>query len=207
MRMLMGVFFGVVIASTARSENPLVAIETSMGMIKVELLEEQAPVTVKNFLEYVDEKFYDNTIFHRVLGKENSGRDFVVQCGGWVLDPNASIGMREKATKPPIINEASNGLKNERGTIAMARTKDPNSATSQFYFNVVDNSRRLDKEFAADKIGYCVFGKVVEGIEVIDKIKSVKTSRKNEEHTNVPTEPVLLKSIKRVNEKKKEDKP
>lgn len=185
--------------------NPIVIIETSMGNIKVELFEDKSPVTVKNFLSYVGDKFYDGTIFHRVMGKENFSRDFVIQGGGWALDANAPLGMKEKATKPPIVNEAANGVKNQRGTIAMARTENPNSATSQFYINVVDNPK-LDKEFHDKGVGYCVFGKVIEGLEVVDKIKAAKVTRKNDEHTHVPTEPIVIKSIKRADEKKPDEK-
>ncbi len=177
-----------------------------MGNIKIELFEEKAPVTVKNFLAYVDDKFYDGTIFHRVMGKENYGKDFVIQGGGFVPDGAATIGMKDKPTKPPIVNEAANGIKNEKYTIAMARKTDPNSATSQFYINVNDNMGKLDKTFAADKLGYCVFGKVIEGMDVVDKIKAVKTQRKNEEHTNVPVETVTVKSIKRHDGKPAEEK-
>src|SRR5687767_3763453 len=124
-----------VAAGGARAANPIVVIETSMGNIKVELYEDKAPITVKNFLGYVDDKFYDGTIFHRVIGKENSGKDFMVQGGGF--EP----GMKEKRkTKDPIKNEASNGLQNKRGTLAMARTGVVDSATAQFFINVADNS-------------------------------------------------------------------
>jgi cyclophilin family peptidyl-prolyl cis-trans isomerase len=181
---------------TARAANPVVVIDTSMGKIKVELFEDKAPVTVKNFLAYTDEKFYDGTIFHRVMGKENSGRDFMIQGGGF--EP----GMKEKRTKPPIVNESTNGVSNKRGTIAMARTSNPNSATSQFYINVADNTP-LDKSQAADGVGYCAFGKVIEGMEVIDKIKAVKTTSKAG-HNNVPADDIIIKSVRR--EPKKDEK-
>jgi peptidyl-prolyl cis-trans isomerase B (cyclophilin B) len=185
---------GMVTAGAARAANPVVLIETSMGNIKVELYEEKAPISVKNFLSYVDDKHYDGTIFHRIIGKENADRDFMIQGGGYDKD------MKEKKTKPPIKNEAGNGLSNVRGTIAMARTSVPDSATSQFYINVGDNSF-LDRANSRDKVGYAVFGRVIEGMDVVDKIKAVKTGTKNG-MGNVPNEPVVIKSIKRVEEKK-----
>jgi peptidyl-prolyl cis-trans isomerase B (cyclophilin B) len=185
---------GMVTAGAARAANPVVLIETSMGNIKVELYEEKAPISVKNFLSYVDDKHYDGTIFHRIIGKENADRDFMIQGGGYDKD------MKEKKTKPPIKNEAGNGLSNVRGTVAMARTSVPDSATSQFYINVGDNSF-LDRANSRDKVGYAVFGRVIEGMDVVDKIKAVKTGTKNG-MGNVPNEPVVIKSIKRVEEKK-----
>src|SRR5262245_23668027 len=139
----------------AAAKNPIVLMETSMGNIKIELDEEKAPISVKNFLSYVDDKFYDGTIFHRVI------EGFMIQGGGFADN-------KEKPTKAPIRNEAKNGLLNKRGTIAMARTNDPNSATSQFYINHQDNTG-LDG-------GYAVFGKVIDGLDVLDKIASVRTT-------------------------------
>jgi cyclophilin family peptidyl-prolyl cis-trans isomerase len=181
----------------ARAANPIVIMETSMGNMKIELFEDKAPITVKNFLGYVDDKFYDNTIFHRVMGKENSDRDFMVQGGGFATDKT------EKKTKDPIKNESGNGVSNVRGTIAMARTPDPNSATAQFFINVGDNSS-LDRAGG----GYCAFGKVIEGMNVVDKIKAVKTGESvlKSKHgaspsENVPTENVVIKSVKRADAK------
>ena len=154
-------------AVPARAENTVVVVETSMGTIKIELFDDKAPITVKNFLSYVDGKHYDGTIFHRVIGKENSDHDFMIQGGGY--EP----GMKEKKTKEPIKNEASNGISNTRGTLAMARTNDPDSATAQFFINVADN-KFLDK--AGRNPGYAVFGKVVEGMDIVDRIKAVKTT-------------------------------
>jgi peptidyl-prolyl cis-trans isomerase B (cyclophilin B) len=151
-----------------------------MGNIKVELYPDKAPGTVKNFLEYVDDKFYDGTIYHRVIA------NFMIQGGG--MEP----GLREKKTKAPIKNEAANGLSNTRGTIAMARTSEPDSATSQFYINVKDNTF-LDKSNDPNKIGYCVFGKVIDGMDVVDKIKMVKTGARD-----VPEENVVIKSIRKA---------
>jgi peptidyl-prolyl cis-trans isomerase A (cyclophilin A) len=167
----------------AADKNPVVVIETSAGTIKVELLADKAPVTVKNFLGYVDDKFYDGTIFHRVIP------NFMIQGGGF--EP----GMREKPTKAPIVNEASNGLANDRGTIAMARTSDPNSATAQFYINLKDNAG-LNKERARDGVGYCVFGKVVDGMDVVDKIAQAQTGNRGP-HQNVPAEDIVIKSIRK----------
>jgi cyclophilin family peptidyl-prolyl cis-trans isomerase len=158
-----------------------------MGNIKVELFEDKAPETVKNFLSYVDDKHYDGLVFHRVI------ETFMIQGGGMDAD------LKERKTKPPIKNESSNGLSNKKYTIAMARTSEPNSATSQFYIDVVDNAF-LDKEKARDGVGYCVFGQVIEGQDVVDKIKSVKTTTKGG-MPNVPAEPVVIKSIRRAEKK------
>src|SRR5262245_45599885 len=145
-------------------KNPIVVMETSKGTIKIELFADKSPITVKNFLSYVDDKFYDGTIFHRVIS------DFMVQGGGF------ESGLKEKEkTKAPIKNESANGVPNERGTIAMARTGDPDSATAQFYINVKDN-RPLDA--VQGRSGYAVFGKVIEGMDVVDKIKDVSTTTK-----------------------------
>src|SRR5262245_17377675 len=147
-----------------------VAIKTNLGTIKLELYADKAPVTVKNFLAYVDRKFYDGLVFHRVIDS------FMIQGGGYkkgMAQARAAADVEKKADKP-IKCESDNGLSNKRGTIAMARTNVPDSATSQFYINVVDN-QRLDRAQAFDKVGYCVFGKVVEGMDVVDKIKKVKT--------------------------------
>ena len=172
-------------ASNAPQENnPLVIMETSMGPIKIELYSEKAPVTVKNFIDYVEAKHYDGVIFHRVIP------NFMLQGGGF--EP----GMKERKTKPPIVNEAKNGLENKRGTLAMARTSEPNSASSQFFINVADNAL-LDKSRSRDGVGYCVFGKVIDGMDVVDKIKAVKTGRVGP-HGDVPEEDVLIKSAKVV---------
>lgn len=171
-------------ALPAQAADPVVVMETSMGTIKIELFPDKAPATVKNFLGYVDDKFYDGTVFHRVIGKENSGKDFMIQGGGF--EP----GMKQKKTKDPIVNEAKNGLSNKRGTLAMARTSDPDSATAQFFINVKDNDF-LDR--SEDSAGYAVFGKVIEGMDVVDKIKAVKTGR-----GDVPVEDVIIKSVRRA---------
>jgi cyclophilin family peptidyl-prolyl cis-trans isomerase len=184
-----------VAAGGARAANPIVVIETSMGNIKVELFEDKAPITVKNFLSYVDDKFYDGTIFHRVIGKEHSGKDFMIQGGG--LEP----GGKKKKTKDPIKNEANNGLSNTRGTLAMARTGVVDSATAQFFINVADNTFLDHRGPAPDQFGYCVFGKVIEGMDVVDKIKAVETQADERGEKSVPTKDVVIKSIKRADKK------
>jgi peptidyl-prolyl cis-trans isomerase A (cyclophilin A) len=165
-------------ASHAQEKNPVVVMETSMGTIKIELNPAKAPITVKNFLDYVDAKFYDGTIFHRVIPT------FMIQGGGF--EP----GMRQKKTREPIKNEAPNGLSNERGTIAMARTSELDSATAQFFINVVDNK-------GLDQPRYCVFGKVIDGMDVVDKIRNVRTGRVGG-FADVPVEDVIIKSVRRA---------
>jgi len=160
-----------------------VCLETSMGQIVIELNEQAAPVTVKNFLTYVKEGFYNGTIFHRVIP------NFMIQGGGFTVD------MNRKPAHPPIVNEASNGLKNDRGTIAMARTGDPDSATAQFFINHSDNDRL--NYISSAKPGYAVFGKVVEGMDVVDKIASVRTKRVRMSEA-LPLEPVVIESAKVV---------
>lgn len=185
-------------AGSARAaDNPIVVMETSMGTIKIELNADKAPITVKNFLSYVDDKFYDGTIFHRVMGKENWMKDFMIQGGGF----ESGTPPKEKETKAPIKNESANGLSNARGTIAMARTREENSATAQFYINVADN-RQLDG--SAARAGYAVFGKVIEGMDVVDKIKAVKTHTAplltkfgKAPNENVPVDNIIIKSIRR----------
>ena len=161
-----------------------VLIETSQGTIKAELDGDKAPITVANFLAYVDDKFYDDTVFHRVIP------DFMIQGGGF------ETGLRQKTTKAAIKNESSNGLSNQRGTLAMARTNVPDSATAQFFINLKDNTF-LDRAKAQDGVGYCVFGKVTEGMDVVDKIKAVPTGRRGM-HENVPAQDVVIKSVRRA---------
>lgn len=161
---------------------PLVVISTSMGDITVKLNAEKAPISTENFLKYVEKKHYDGTIFHRVI------KDFMVQGGGFTAD------MKEKSTLAPIKNEANNKLSNKRGTIAMARTSDVNSATAQFFINTVDNER-LDYKSDAN-YGYAVFGEVTQGMDVVDKIRQVKTITKGE-FDDVPAQTVTIKSIQR----------
>lgn len=162
----------------------MVIMETSKGNIKIELDSEKAPATVKNFLQYVDDGFYDGTIFHRVI------KDFMIQGGGF------SPSMSEKTARGTIKNESSNGLKNERGTIAMARRPDPHSASAQFFINHA-TSAFLDKHQAQDGWGYCVFGKVTEGMDVVDEIAAVRTTSKGG-HSDVPEIAVVIKSAARA---------
>lgn len=162
-----------------------VVIETNHGDITVELDEEQAPQTVANFLTYVDMNHYDGTIFHRVI------KDFMIQGG------NFSTGMEPKKTQAPIKNEATNGLKNLRGTIAMARTGVVDSATSQFFINLKDNDFLNHRDKTARGFGYAVFGKVVEGMDVVDKIGNSPTHT-YKRFRDVPVEPVVIQSIKRT---------
>ena len=161
-----------------------VVIETSMGNITVELFDDKAPKTVANFLEYADAKHYDGTIFHRVIG------NFMVQGGGF------DEQMNEKPTRAPVENEAANGLKNQIGTLAMARTPVPDSATSQFFINVQNNEQLDFRDPSPDGIGYCVFGKVTSGMDVVDAIKKVKTTHRNG-MANVPEAVVVIKRISR----------
>jgi len=164
-----------------KETSPVVILNTSLGEIKLELDAKKAPITVENFLAYVDDGFYDGTVFHRVIP------GFMIQGGGMTAD------MEQKPTKAQITNEADNGLKNDRGTVAMARTQAKDSATSQFFINLKDN------EFlnhGARDFGYAVFGRVVEGMDVVDKIAAVPTGGKGM-HQNVPVEPVLIKSARR----------
>jgi peptidyl-prolyl cis-trans isomerase A (cyclophilin A) len=181
--------------SAAPKGNPVVTMKTSMGVIKIELFADKAPVTVKNFLSYVDGKFFDNTVFHRVIS------NFMIQGGGFT----SSVPIRQKNTKAPIVNESDNGLKNDRGTIAMARIQDPNSATSQFFINVVDN-KMLNK--SQGNPGYAVFGKVIAGMDVVDKIRAVPTGNGpaislyngkelQQNFQDVPKVPVVVESIRR----------
>lgn len=168
----------------AQEKLPVVEMDTSMGKIKIELDAKKAPITVKNFLAYVDAKHYDGTVFHRVIA------DFMIQGGGMLP------GLKEKQTGDPIKNESSNGLTNKRGTIAMARTSRPDSATAQFFINVKDNDF-LDRENARDKVGYAVFGRVIDGIDVVDKIRAVETGSRGD-HENVPVKDVVIRSVRLV---------
>ena len=165
--------------NTEAAVNPVVTLKTSLGEIKIELYPDQAPITVRNFLGYVQDGFYDGTIFHRVI------KNFMIQGGGFVS------GMSQKETKDPIVNEAANGLANKRGTIAMARTNVVDSATAQFFINVVDNDFLNHTEKSPRGFGYCVFGKVIEGMDVADKIVNVPTGAFGY-YTDVPNEDIVL---------------
>ncbi len=167
--------------------NPTVIMETSMGIVTIELWPDKSPITVKNFLRYTDEKYYNGTIFHRVI------TDFMIQGGGFTPD------MNQKKTHDPIKNEAKGDVKNKRGTLAMARTGVVDSATSQFFINVVDNDFLTHKSKTPRGYGYCVFGQVIDGMDVMDKMRKVKTGNKGG-HQNVPIEPLTIISIRRAAE-------
>lgn len=180
----LGVLLGLLVTFTTlygqnTGDKPLLQIETSLGTMVAELDAQKAPKTVENFLQYVDDNFYDGTIFHRVI------EGFMIQGGGYNSD------MTRKPTRDPIENEAKNGLGNDRGTLSMARTGDPHSGTAQFFINHRDNSN-LDYP-GSDGWGYAVFGKLVSGLDVLDKIATVATAR-----GDAPVEPVVIRSIKRV---------
>lgn len=171
-------------AQDKSAAGPVVLLSTSEGDIQIQLDADKAPKTVANFVEYVKAGHFTNTVFHRVI------ETFMIQGGGFTAD------MKEKPTRKPIPLESKNGLKNERGTIAMARTSDPNSATAQFFINVKDNPN-LDQPNARDGNGYAVFGKVIAGMDVVDKIKAVPTGTRGP-HQNVPVQAVVIKSAKIV---------
>jgi cyclophilin family peptidyl-prolyl cis-trans isomerase len=181
---LMGFVFLLATFTNAAS-NPKVLMKTTKGDMTIELYPDKAPITVKNFLSYVEEKFYEGTIFHRVI------KGFMIQGGGMNVD------FQEKSTKAPIQNEAKNGLKNKRGTLAMARMPDPHTASSQFFINHATNSF-LDYGQAADGWGYCVFGKVIEGMDVVDAIAKSPTMTKNisgYDVQDVPRETIQILSV------------
>ena len=161
-------------------QNPIVTFETTRGTIKAELYPEIAPNTVNNFISLIQKGFYDGTIFHRVI------KDFMIQGGGM------TASLREKTTRAPIKNEADNGLANERGTIAMARTNDPDSATAQFFINVANNDFLNHKNETPSGYGYAVFGKVIRGQDVVDQIAAVKTGSRGY-YEDVPMQPVIIK--------------
>jgi len=169
--------------SEKASGNPVVVIKTSMGDITVELFKNKAPKSVENFLAYAESGYYNGTIFHRVI------KGFMIQGGGFTPD------MNRKPTKPPIQNEANNGLRNTRGALAMARTSDINSATSQFFINTVDNTGLDFKGTTPDAYGYAVLGKVIAGMDVVDKIEKTPTGTKGSMR-DVPVQPVVIESVK-----------
>lgn len=185
-QLILGVGLMMWLTCFAASPAKRVLIQTSMGNITVELNQQKAPVTVKNFLKYVNQKFYNGTIFHRVMP------GFMIQGGGFTKK------MVEKTGYAPIQNEAANGLNNDRGTIAMARTSNPNSATSQFFINLTDNQFLNYTSPTAQGYGYTVFGKVISGMKVVDKIAAVKTGSLGM-YNNVPVLPIIIKHIKVIN--------
>jgi peptidyl-prolyl cis-trans isomerase B (cyclophilin B) len=166
-------------------QNPQVILETSMGSIKIELFKGKAPITVRNFLSYVKDGHYDGLVFHRVI------KDFMIQGGG--MNENLEV----KKPKFAIKNEATNGLLNKRGTLAMARTAVVDSATCQFFINTVDNAFLDHKGKRDEDFGYCVFGQVLEGMDVVDQMRTVKTGNKNG-HSDVPLEPVFIVSARLI---------
>jgi cyclophilin family peptidyl-prolyl cis-trans isomerase len=173
------------VTPTAAGDSPKVSLETDKGVIVIELYPDKAPQTVQNFLDYVDAGHYNSTIFHRVIP------NFMIQGGGM------SASMKEKSTKAPVKNEADNGIKNQRGTIAMARTQVPDSATAQFFINTVDNDFLNFKNKTVQGWGYAVFGKVVQGMEVVDAIAKVKTGSRGG-HQDVPVDTVMIIKAERV---------
>jgi cyclophilin family peptidyl-prolyl cis-trans isomerase len=179
--LLLSLCAGPALAQEAGKENPTVVIKTSKGVIEAVLFRDKAPITVDNFMKYVDSAFYTGTIFHRVI----SG--FMIQGGGF------DRYFIQKPTRPPIKNEAANGLKNERGTLAMARTSDVDSATAQFFINLKNNAM-LDH--GARDYGYAVFGKVTKGMEVVDAIASVQTGPQGPFDSDVPRTAVIIESIR-----------
>jgi peptidyl-prolyl cis-trans isomerase B (cyclophilin B) len=180
-RLLTGMLAAVVFSGTiVAQDRPQVKLETSLGDIVIQLNATKAPKTVRNFLAYVDSGFYHGTIFHRVI------QTFMIQGGGFTED------MQEKSTRPPILNEAANGLSNLRGTVAMARRNDPNSASSQFFINTVDNLGLDHKNTTESGFGYCVFGRVIKGMETVDAIAKTPTTMRNG-MGDVPATPVIIK--------------
>ena len=190
--------FYIILSILCNAENPKVLLETSQGNVTLELNQEKAPLTVKNFISYVEKKFYDNTVFHRVID------DFMIQGGGFSNEDPPT----QKKPESPIKNEGKkSGLSNIRGSIAMARTNDPDSATSQFFINVVDNSKGLDPGGYSPE-GYAVFGKVIKGMDVVDKIKKVKTGTSRLKTLSgvgamrdVPVDKVIIKTAKVIKSK------
>jgi len=197
MTLAVAVFIAGIVAGTAGAQKqkdyPMVVMETSEGTIVIELYRDKAPITVDNFLWYVDHGFYDGLVFHRVI------KGFMVQGGGFTAD------MVQKAGNPPIDNEAGNGLTNDKYTLAMARTNVVNSATSQFFINTKDNDFLNHRDNSAQGFGYAVFGKVVEGMDVVDAIESVPTGTKNG-FNDVPRSAVTIKKVYRKGAKAKEEK-
>jgi cyclophilin family peptidyl-prolyl cis-trans isomerase len=184
------VLFGLLLQTTVPAAppqpapgNPVVVIETSAGTITAELFKDRAPVSAGNFLQYARDGHYDGTIWHRVVA------GYVIQGGGYTAQ------LVEKSTRPPIQNEATNGLSNRRGTLAMARTRQARSATSQFYINLVDNPNLDFRGYGPDEFGYAVFGRVLEGMDVVDRIGAVKVGPQGGQDT-VPLTPVLITSVK-----------
>ncbi len=180
---------GLIFSISALAANPLVEIKTNQGNIVAEIYADKAPKTAANFLQYVKDGFYNGTVFHRVID------GFMIQGGGFTPD------MRQKPTRAPIANEADNGLKNVAGTLAMARTSDPNSATAQFFINLADNAFLDFKAPSGDGWGYAVFGRVTQGFDIVQKIGKLKTGNAGM-FQDVPLKPVVIESVKLLSEKK-----
>ena len=178
----------IISSPPAHAANPSVEMVTSMGTIRVELFADKAPKTVENFVQYTKDRFYDGTIFHRVIP------GFMVQGGGFTGE------MQQKKTRDAISNEAQNGLKNQKGTLAMARTPNPHSATAQFFINVADNEFLNFTGPTAQGFGYCVFGRVTQGMEIIDQIVAVPTGNRDG-HQNVPLKPIVIQSVRIISSK------
>ena len=170
-------------AGAAQAANPVVELSTSLGPVRIELYPDKAPKTVENFLQYARDRFYDGTVFHRVIP------GFMVQGGGF------SAEMEQKKTREPIANEAQNGLRNTTGTVAMARTPNPHSASAQFFINVADNEFLNFTSPTQQGFGYCVFGRVTQGMDVVAKIVAVPTGNRGG-HQNVPLKPVVIQSVR-----------
>ena len=186
-RALIAIMIVLVFAFAAiAGDNPKIEMNTTKGKIVLELYADKAPKTVENFLAYLDAGFYDGTIFHRVIP------GFMIQGGGFTAD------MKKKDARPPIDNEADNGLRNERGTIAMARTTNPHSATAQFFINTVNNDFLNYRNKSSQGWGYAVFGRVAEGMAVVDAVSGVKTATRGA-FRNVPTDPIVITRVKRLN--------
>lgn len=183
MRQLFALMLLAMLSTSAAAANPQVVVDTNRGSFIIELYPEKAPKTVANFMQYVNSGFYKNTIFHRVINR------FMIQGGGFTAD------MSEKNTGAPIINEAANGLKNDIGTIAMARTSDPNSATAQFFINLENNQFLNYQSPDPELIGYCVFGRVLKGMDVVREIASSRTGNVGT-YGDVPKETVLINEIR-----------
>lgn len=179
-------FVFLLFSPLVHAANPIVEFETNQGNFKIELYPEKAPKTVSNFLYYVDNGFYKETIFHRVIS------NFMIQGGGFTRE------LSEKRTQPPITNESNNGLVNSAGTVAMARTNDPNSATSQFFINLIDNNFLNYTSPEPSSVGYCVFGKIIEGMNVIHKIGQLPTGN-SRGFSDVPIRPVIIINAKHIN--------
>jgi cyclophilin family peptidyl-prolyl cis-trans isomerase len=182
---LVGICVAVTLSAPSASaqDNPVVVMETSLGSITIELLQSDAPKSVENFLAYVSDGFYEGTVFHRVI------QQFMIQGGGMTAD------LSPKRTRPPIENEARNGITNARGTVSMARTNVIDSATSQFFVSTVDNARTLDhRGLEPSEYGYAVFGRVTDGMDVVDAIAAVETGNRGA-HQDVPSEAILINSV------------